>query len=176
MLLKMNSETKSTVGIKRATLLSPALSSNTGKEASRLFQSQHVANRADGQVAAHLSRSRLLRLGQPRSDKHRIPGRRSISAPVPRPLVPKDREYLRALREAEMTLWGAISNTEAVDEQPVPKPSLGKLFRKLDDPDQKRELFLLLVLAGAALVAIIVGLFQPGSLIERWGEFVQNLR
>ena len=34
----------------------------------------------------------------------------------------------------------------------------------------------LLAIFSAALVPIVVGLFQPGSLIERWGEFVQNLR
>jgi hypothetical protein len=89
--------------------------------------------------------------------------------------VPKDRESLRALRQAEMRLWAAI-DAEASYEQRILKPSVGKLFQNLAEADEKRELTLLLVLAGAALLAIAAGFLYPGSVLERWAEFVRSVQ
>jgi hypothetical protein len=74
-----------------------------------------------------------------------------------------------------MSLWEGI-NPEPSIKQPFSEPSVGRLFQTLADGDQKRDLALLLILAGAALLAIGCGFFQPGSLVERWPEFVRNVQ
>jgi hypothetical protein len=94
---------------------------------------------------------------------------------TPRPLSPKDRQYLRALREAEMSLWLGIQTTAEVFEEPVPRPSVGKLFGELSSGHQKREFALLMILATAALIAIGSAFLQSGSFVQRWAEFVQNV-
>jgi hypothetical protein len=107
-----------------------------------------------------------------------IPSRRSISIPLPpQPLSPKDRQYLRALQEAEMQSWlSADTAVRSPQEQAAVKPSLGKLFSALSAGDQKRELMLLLILAAAALVAIGSGLFQSASFPQRWEAFVRGIQ
>jgi len=100
-----------------------------------------------------------------------------IARPVtPKPLTPKDRQYLRALREAEMSLWTEIQKTTQAECPPQPKPSLGKLFTKLSTGHQKRELALLLILATAAAIAVTVSFLQTGSFLQRWAEFVANVQ
>jgi hypothetical protein len=100
-----------------------------------------------------------------------------ILKPVtPKPLTPKDRQYLRALRQAEMSLWVDIQKTGEEEFQPRPKPSVGKLFTKLSTGHQKRELAMLLILATAAVVAISVSFIQSGSFLQPWSEFIKSVR
>jgi hypothetical protein len=85
---------------------------------------------------------------------------------TPKPLTPKDRQYLRALREAEMSLWTEIQKSAEEPCLPQPTPSLGKLFTKLSSGHQKREFAMLLILAAAASIAIAVSLVQSGSFFK----------
>jgi hypothetical protein len=103
--------------------------------------------------------------------------RPAISRPItPKPLTPQDRQYLRALREAEMSLWMGIQKTAEQECLPQPTPSLGKLFTKLSTGHQRRELAMLLILATAASVAVAVSFIQSGSFLQRWAEFVANVQ
>jgi len=102
--------------------------------------------------------------------------RPAISRPVtPKPLTPKDRQYLRALRAAEMSLWLEIQKTAAEECPPQPKASVGELFGKLSTGHQKRELGMLLILTAAAVTAVTVAFLQSGSFVQSWAEFVQNV-
>jgi len=90
-------------------------------------------------------------------------------------LSAKDRAYLRALRQAEMSLWLDINTAGVAQEQPAISPSIGALFRKLSVTDQRGEFVLLLALASLALVAIVTGFFHGESLVQGWAEFIHSL-
>jgi hypothetical protein len=75
-----------------------------------------------------------------------------------------------------MSLWLEIQKTAADECPPQPKASVGELFGKLSPGHQKRELGMLLVLAGAAVIAVTVAFLQSGSFVQSWAEFVQNVR
>jgi hypothetical protein len=147
----------------------------------RLFQLQHEPVNANLATATSLASARVLRPGHGRSmgsGPHSF-GKRQRSArgiTAPRQLTPKDRDYLRAVRAAEMSLWQEIRAAEPVQEVVVSKPSVGALFTKLADPDQKREFALLVILATAATIAVGVAFIQSGSFLQSWAEFVQNVR
>jgi hypothetical protein len=103
--------------------------------------------------------------------------RPAIARPVAsKPLTLKDRQYLRALREVEMSLWMEIQKTAERECLPQPEPSLGKLFTKLSTGHHRREFAMLLILAIAASVAVAVSFLQSGSFVQRWAEFVTNVQ
>jgi hypothetical protein len=110
---------------------------------------------------------------RPRSGPRRPAIARAVS---PRPLTPKDRQYLRALREAELNLWTEIQKTAEQECPRQPEPSLGELFTKLSTGHHRRELAMLLFLAIAAAVAVAVSFLQSGSFLQRWAEFVTNVQ
>jgi hypothetical protein len=60
-----------------------------------------------------------------------------------------------------MSLWLEIQKTAAEECPPRPKPSVGELFGKLSTGHQKRELGMLLILSGAAVIAVTVALASP---------------
>jgi hypothetical protein len=95
---------------------------------------------------------------------------------TPKPLTSHDRQYLRGLREAEMSLWMEIQKTAQEEGPRQGEASVGKLFTELSTGDQKRELAMLLILAMAAVIAVAVSLIQTGSFLRAWAEFVANVR
>src|SRR4051794_5384155 len=80
--------------------------------------------------------------------------KRTIAPSIaPRAFSPKDRQYLRSLRQAEMSLWFAIqqANTTVVAHE-TKAPGLKGLFPSFPSIDEKRDLVLLLLLGAATLI------------------------
>ena len=89
---------------------------------------------------------------------HRLERVRPVSAT---PDVRQDQVGVRyALRQAEMSLWLEIQKTAMDECPPAPEPSLGRLFAELSTNHQKRELAMLLILVGAAVMAVTVAFQQ----------------
>jgi hypothetical protein len=88
----------------------------------------------------------------------------------------KDREYFRALREAEMKVWLAADKSTPEVETVESKPSLLHPFQAATAIEQKRELAMFAVIAGLALTTVIAGLLQSADFVQRWSEFVHAVR
>jgi hypothetical protein len=121
----------------------------------RLFEPQHQASGTLNMKALSFAASRRqlqFRATASNTDRESHPfARRTISrAAAPRPLSPKDREYLRSLREAEMSLWLAIQRTETAGNTADTKPA--PPFATLSIADDKWEIVLLALLAAATLL------------------------
>ena len=77
--------------------------------------------------------------------------RRTIArVAAPRALSPKDRQYLRSLREAEMSLWLAIQRTETAVSTPDTKPAAS--FVGFSIASEKWEIVLAALLAAVTLL------------------------
>jgi hypothetical protein len=97
-------------------------------------------------------RQQHFRATAPGSAYESQPFARPTIAPAvaPRAFSPKDRQYLRSLREAEMSLWLAIQRTESAANTTHTKPVAS--FARLSIVDDKSEIVLLALLAAATLV------------------------
>ena len=92
--------------------------------------------------------------------------RLSLTRISPRPLCRTD---LGAFRRAESRLLTAIQSD----------PVLMSTHRQASPADfvgQKRELVLLLLYAAALLLMVAAAFLDSGSFVERWAEFVDNVR
>lgn len=126
-------------------------------------------------VSAGVSEGRLP--DGPRLRAHRKVARMAVLTPRPhRPLTPKDREYFRALREAEMKVWLAADKSTPAVEAMENKSSLLHPFQTVTAREQKRELAIFAVIAGIALSTVTAGLLQSAQFVQRWSEFVHVVR
>jgi len=87
------------------------------------------------------------------------------------PLTPNNREYLRALRAAELAHWEPLVELRTTPQAQGHKLSLRAPMVDLQQ-EQTKEFRLYAVIAPVALGAVGVGLWNSFQMVQKWTTFV----
>ena len=102
-------------------------------------------------------------------------GRRPLPAPVAR-AIPQlgKRDYLRALRAAEMASWELATGTPRPAAKPAPSPT--PRLPRASDAQSSLEDRLFAILTLLALVSVVRVLLESSDLAQHWGRFAELIR